>query len=91
MSRSPAMSGKAMAMKSLKEKWLSRVQLARENGENGIGGGSIVTITSKYIPWKIGEKVWLETTNLHMNGPKKLQMKRTSPFEIEQVISRTAF
>ena len=48
-------------------------------------------ITSKHTPWKVGDKVWLETTNLHMNGPKKLQMKRTGPFEIEQVISRTAF
>ena len=49
MSRSPAMSGKAMAMKSLKEKWLSRVQLAREKGENGIGGGSIVTNFHSYL------------------------------------------
>ena len=32
-------------------------------------------LTSKFTPWKIGDKVWLETTNLHMNGPKKLQMK----------------
>ena len=48
-------------------------------------------ITSKYTPWKVGDKVWLETTNLHMNGPKKLQMKRTSPFEIEEVISQMAF
>ena len=44
-------------------------------------------ITSKFTPWKVGEKVWLETTNLHMNGPKKLQMRRTGPFEIEEVIS----
>ena len=43
MSRSPAMSGQAMAMKSLKEKWLSMVQSVRENGENGIGGSSTVT------------------------------------------------
>ena len=35
--------------------------------------------------------VWLEITNLHMNGPKKLQMKQTGPFEIEEVISCTAF
>ena len=48
-------------------------------------------ITSKYTPWKVGDKVWLETTNLHMSGPKKLQMKRTGPFEIEEVISHTAF
>ena len=48
-------------------------------------------ITSKYTPWKVGDKVWLETTNLHMNGLKKLQMKRTGLFEIEEVISQTAF
>ena len=48
-------------------------------------------ITAKYTPWKVGEKVWLETTNLHMNGPKKLQMRRTGPFEIEEAILRTAF
>ena len=48
-------------------------------------------ITSKYTPWKVGDKVWLETTNLHMNGPKKLQMRRTGLFEIEEIISRTAF
>ena len=48
-------------------------------------------ITSKFTPWKVGDKVWLETTNLHMNSPKKLQMRRTGPFEVEEVISRTAF
>ena len=44
MSRSPAKSGKAIATKSLKEKWLSIVQSARENGENAIGGSSTVTV-----------------------------------------------
>ena len=48
-------------------------------------------ITSKYTLWKVGDKVWLETTNLHMSGPKKLQMKRTSPFEVEEAISCTVF
>ena len=38
------MSGKAIAMKSLKEKWLSMVQSAEEKGEKGIGGSSIVTL-----------------------------------------------
>ena len=32
-------------------------------------------IPSKFTLWKVGDKVWLKTTNLHMNGPKKLQMK----------------
>ena len=44
-------------------------------------------IAFKFTPWKVGEKVWLETTNLHMGGPKKLQMKRTGLFEVEEVIS----
>ena len=48
MSRSPAMSGKAMAMKSLKEKWLSMVQSARENGEKGVGGISTVTLLESH-------------------------------------------
>ena len=43
MSRSPAKSGNATAMKSLKEKWLSIVQSAEEKGEKEIGGSSTVT------------------------------------------------
>ena len=49
MSRSPAKSGKAIAMKSLKEKWLSIVQSAREKGENEIGGPSTITGSSSNI------------------------------------------
>ena len=48
-------------------------------------------ITAKFSPWETGDKVWLETSNLHMNGPKKLQMKWTGLFEIEEVISWMAF
>ena len=44
MSRSPAKSRKATAMKLLKEKWLSMVQSAGEKGENRTGGSSIVTL-----------------------------------------------
>ena len=43
MSRSPAKSGKATAMKSLNEKWLSIVQSTEEKGENETGGSSIIT------------------------------------------------
>ena len=46
MSRSLAKSGKAIATKSLKEKWLSIVQSMREKGENAIGGSSTVTCSS---------------------------------------------
>lgn len=48
-------------------------------------------VLHKFMLWKEGDKVWLETTNLHMNGPKKLQMKRTGPFKVEKVISCTTY
>ena len=48
-------------------------------------------IMSKFTPWKVGDKVWLEMTNLHMGGLKKLQMKRTGPFEVKEVVSHMAF
>ena len=48
-------------------------------------------ITSKFTPWKVGNKVWLEMTNLYMEVPRKLQMKRTGPFKVEEVISHTTF
>ena len=48
-------------------------------------------IMSKFTPWKVSDKVWLEMTNLHMGGSKKLQMKRTSSFEIREILSQMAF
>ena len=50
MLRSPAKSGKATAMKSLKEKWLSIVQLAEEKGENEMGESSTITISHATKP-----------------------------------------
>ena len=47
MSRFPAKSGNATTTKSLKEKWLSIVQLVTEKGEKGIGGPSTVTICAQ--------------------------------------------
>ena len=41
------MSGKAIAIKSLKEKWLSIVQSVKEKGEKGIGGSSTVTLMAQ--------------------------------------------
>ena len=49
-------------------------------------------ITTKFIPWKVGDKVWLEGKNLHLCYPtKKLAPKREGPFEISQVISPIAY
>ncbi len=42
--------------------------------------------------YKVGNKVWLETTNLHFNLEKaKLGVKRMSPFLITEVLGRLTF
>ena len=49
-------------------------------------------ITTKFIPWKVGDKVWLEGKNLHLHYPtKKLAPKWEGPFNISQVISPVAY
>ena len=47
---------------------------------------------SYFKPWKVKDKVWLETRNLKLQVPsRKLSAKWTSSFEIMQVISSIAF
>ena len=42
----------------------------------------------KFFPWKVGDKVWLEATNLQIPYPsRKLVPKCHGPFEIAQVLS----
>ena len=44
--------------------------------------------TRSFTPWKVGDKVWLEATNLRLQYPsRKLSPKRQGPFEITQVLS----
>ena len=44
-------------------------------------------ISSKFYPWKSGDKVWLEGRNLKLHYPsKKLAPRKEGPFKIVQVI-----
>ena len=44
--------------------------------------------TWSFSPWKVGDKVWLEAMNLHLNySSRKLAPKRQGPFKIAQVLS----
>ena len=46
MSQSSAKSGKAVVIKSLKEKWEKSIQSAKVNGKKEIGGSSTITSIS---------------------------------------------
>ena len=47
---------------------------------------------SKFIPWKVGDKVWQEGKNLHLHYPtKKLVPCWEGPFEISHVVSPLAY
>ena len=49
-------------------------------------------ISSKFHPWKFGDKVWLEGKNLKLYYPsKKLALRREGPFEITQVNSPVVY
>jgi hypothetical protein len=41
---------------------------------------------SNFVPFKVGDKVWLDTRNLKMIYHKKMALKREGPFEITKVI-----
>ena len=44
--------------------------------------------TKTFTLWKVGDKVWLEATNLHLQYPsRKLTPRHQGPFEISQVLS----
>ena len=46
----------------------------------------------RFTPWKVGDKVWLEATHLHLHYPsKKLAPKHHGPFEITQVLSSLTY
>ena len=49
-------------------------------------------ISSRFTPWKVGDKVWLNNKNLKLHyKSKKLAPKREGPFEIEQVLSPSTY
>jgi hypothetical protein len=49
-------------------------------------------ISSKFKPWKAGDKVWLESRNLNFNYPsRKLAPKQEGPFTIVKVLSPISY
>ena len=84
MSRSLAMSGKAIATKSSKEKWLSIVQSVREKGENGMGTSSTVTLL-RHPGWD-GEELYNEEDIVGGlvvgKAARELKVHTTQPYKL---------
>jgi hypothetical protein len=76
----PALEGRLSSLEAARKEALAAHESARR----------IMTERSsrKFSPWKVGNKVWLEATNLRIPYPsRKLAPKRHGPFEIAQVLS----
>ena len=61
-----------------REEALAAHELARSRMADRIKGN--------FIPFKKGQKVWLDSRNLKTNYHKKMSPKREGPFEIEDVL-----
>ncbi|KAI5116939.1 hypothetical protein M0805_001496 [Coniferiporia weirii] len=76
----PSLSLRLRLLSSIRKEALAAHDLARTHmARHGTRG---------FKPFKLGDKVWLEATNLHFpNRSRKLAPKREGPFAIVQVLS----
>jgi hypothetical protein len=44
-----------------------------------------------FIPFTIGQQVWLDTRNMKTNYHKKMAPKQEGPFEIEEVLGPVTY
>jgi hypothetical protein len=44
-----------------------------------------------FIPFTVGQKVWLDTRNMKTNYHKKMALKREGPFKIEEVLGPVTY
>jgi hypothetical protein len=76
----PALEGRLSSLETARKEALAAHESARRI--------MIERSSRKFSPWKVGNKVWLEATNLRIPYPsRKLAPKRHGPFEIAQVLS----
>lgn len=75
----PAVTSRLEKLQTARDEALATHQLAQQRMAE--------RSTSEFTPFKLGQKVWLEATNLrNMPGNRKLQSKREGPFPITEVL-----
>ena len=79
----PAIEDKMKKLLKNREEALAAHELARTR--------MIERRKSSFIPFKLGDRVWLDTRNLKTNHHKKIGPRREGPFEIIRVIGPVTY
>ena len=80
----PSLSQRLASLTAIRKEALAAHDLARMHMQRHIH--------NKFVPFKEGQQVWLEATNLHFpNRPRKFSPKREGPFTIEKVLSPLSY
>jgi hypothetical protein len=84
--QTPKLPGIAERLESIKEAWQATQEALCKAQDRLIAGGT------KFKPYTIGTKVWLEGTNLNLPySTRKMSPKRYGPFNVAAVISPIAY
>ena len=74
------------------ESRLQQLKQARKEAEEALQKATNLTLPTRFEPYQIGDKVWLEGRNLTTTHPSsKLAPRRYGPFPITHVVSRTSY
>ena len=71
---------------------MQQMKQARQEAKEALKRAADLEIPTRFKPYQLGDKVWLEGRNLTTTHPTaKLAPRRYSPFPITRVISRTSY
>jgi transposase InsO family protein len=76
---------------------MERLKLATQYREEALTAHELARnrisqrINANYIPFKLGQSVWLDTRNLKMKINSKLKPRREGPFKIKRVIGKVNY
>jgi hypothetical protein len=71
---------------------LALISQARKDATEAMRRSQALEVPSNFIPYNIGDCVWLKAKNLNTTHPSaKLAPRRYGPFQVTKAISRTSF
>ena len=71
---------------------MQQMKQARQDAKEALKKAADLEVPTRFEPYQLGDKVWLEGHNLTTTHPSaKLAPRRYGPFQITCVISRTSY